>query len=190
MVRHILLIILGCGMFAAGTPAAAQSVAAQQVCADIMAQYGIAPEGCDPEQDARREAVAAANAPAPVPAAQEMTADLESSNVFFPAGGDGLDAAARARLDLLRQVLNTDLMRDACLRLVGHSDASGPASANQALALARAQKVAGFLRAGLNDPSRIEAVVSAGESDPLPSYAAENAKNRRVTIWARTCPEP
>ena len=36
-------------------PAQAQSAAAAQVCADILAQYGIAPEGCDPQDDFQKQ---------------------------------------------------------------------------------------------------------------------------------------
>lgn len=180
-----------------GRTVSAQSAAAAQVCAEIMADYGIAPEGCDPEADARRAATepqktsARATAKAdPAGSLAKLEPEMIDSNIFFAAGGAKLDATAIERLDLLAAVLAPDVVGRACLQLVGHSDSSGPAEPNRAISLKRANAVANYLRPLLDDPSRIEAVVAVGEDEPLPGIAADDPINRRVTILARDCPEP
>lgn len=192
--RHYIFIVMVLALGPSGVSAASPSGAAQQVCADIMAQYGIAPEGCDPDQDARVEAVTpdpvAVSAPVTTATAVGLSGDMLENHIFFPAGGDGLDPDARAQLDLLTEVLLTNLMSDACLRLTGHSDTSGPADLNHKIALKRAEAVAAYLGPGLGDPGRIEIIQSAGEDEPIPGFDGEDARNRRVQIDARQCPLP
>lgn len=193
IVSATLLLVL-----AASIVRAAQPAAVADVCAEIMSQYGIAPDGCDPETDARRESVEvrepATGADGRAVPAYYTNPALEGieldSNIFFSGGGSALDARARARLDLLAEVLELPRVSGVCLKLVGHSDASGPASANEKISLKRAQVVADYLRQRLARPDRIEEIVAAGESDPLPRIDAEDPWNRRVTIWARPCPKP
>lgn len=201
-----LVLALGLGALHAVRPdaASAQSAAAAQVCADIMAQYGIAPEGCDPDQDARSAVNEAGRgetgrgetgrAPASGGAGAQQRPEIDpmqlDSNIFFPGGGDTLDPAARARLDLLAQVMATRVMRSACLRLVGHSDVSGPAALNEEIARKRALAVAAYLRPALPQPRQLEEILSEGERAPLAGIAPEDARNRRVTIYARVCPDP
>lgn len=174
----------------------AQSAAAAQVCAEIMAEYGIAPEGCDPEADAKRAAVEQPKQTAPRQTAASnntmsaLTPEMRDSTIFFTLGGSNLDAVAQQRLDLLADVLATDIAGMACLQLVGHSDTSGPAEPNRRIALARANAVAGYLRPKMDDPTRIEAVVTVGEDEPLPGVSGDDPVNRRVTIYARDCPAP
>ena len=171
---------------------ASPSGAAAQVCADIVAQYGIAPEGCDPEQDARTAAVETPQAGDVMPEqkAGSIPGVVLDSNIFFTNGGDKLDANAQERLSLLAKILSTELMADACLRLVGHSDTSGPSTLNHKLALRRAESVANYLRPAINHPDRIEEVASEGEDSPLAGIDGEDSRNRRVTIYARPCPQP
>lgn len=174
-------------------PVTARGDAAMQVCADILAQYGIAPEGCDPEVDSRREAAEEpvqppSTTPSRLPLQDQQV--LNENNVFFQKGGDSLDAEALRKLDLLGQVLNTNLLRTACIRLVGHSDASGPATLNREMGYKRAQAVAQYLRPRLTDADRISDILSDGEDSLLPSVQPENAINRRVTIYARRCQQP
>ena len=195
---RILTILLAACLVPGNAPkaTAAASAAAAQVCADIMAQYGIAPEGCDPEQDAAREAAtekktptSVVNASTTVTSPSAIDPDQADSNVFFSKGGSELDAQARERLSLLAEVLETFPSGQACIRLVGHSDISGPEDLNTKVAQRRADAVATYLRQFLPQPSIIESVESAGESQPLSGIAPTDAWNRRVTIWARTCPQ-
>ncbi|WP_353309110.1 OmpA family protein [Shimia sp. NS0008-38b] len=121
------------------------------------------------------------------PSKGPVSAEVEESHIFFTRGGTSLDEGARAQLTALVAVLNTDLMRTACLRLIGHSDSSGGRATNDALALKRATTVGDVLRAGLDDPSRVREVISAGESQPLPDLPSVSPQNRRVEIRAKTC---
>ncbi len=175
------------------TVAQAQSSAAMQVCADILAQYGIAPEGCDPQDDVYKkpkdEAVVKVASVAPALLSQTQQ-ELNENNIFFRKGGDKLDAQAIQKLDTLGQILNTSVLNSACLRLVGHSDASGPANLNAEMGLKRAKVVAQYLRPILADTSRIQEVMSDGETNTIQGIEPENALNRRVTIYARKCPTP
>ena len=75
-------------------------------------------------------------------------------------------------------------------RLIGHSDASGPASLNTEMGMKRANVVATYLRERISDASRIQEVASDGEDNLIPGLAPENALHRRVTIYARACPTP
>ena len=85
-------------------------------------------------------------------------------------------------------MLNTQIMGQACIKLVGHSDTSGSAARNFTLAQQRAEIVAQLLREGIERPERIQDVTSAGETRPLPAYHGANPLNRRVEILAKTCP--
>ncbi|MDB4558973.1 OmpA family protein, partial [Amylibacter sp.] len=116
--------------------------------------------------------------------------ELNENNIFFRNGGDKLDAQAIQKLDTLGQILNTDILNSACLRLVGHSDASGPANLNAEMGLKRANVVAQYLRPKLADDLRIQEVMSDGETNTIQGIEPENALNRRVTIYARKCPIP
>ncbi len=173
--------------------AQAQSSAAMQVCADILAQYGIAPEGCDPQDDIY---VKPAKEAEPTPVAQTSSnlsvsqQELNENNVFFRKGGDRLDDQALEKLNTLGRILNTSVLNTACLRLVGHSDASGPSNLNKEMGMKRANVVAQYLRQRIQDGSRIQEVLSDGEDNLVTGLAPENALHRRVTIFARSCATP
>lgn len=174
-------------------PSVSQSAAAMEVCADILAQYGIAPEGCDPQEDTK-----VAKEPEPVSSVQsELVAltgaeqqRLKENNIFFRVGGDKLDAQAVQKLQTLVRVLNTQLLSDTCLRLVGHSDSSGPANLNKEMGLKRANVVAAYLRPRLSDSRRIMEIRSDGEENLIPLQKPDSALHRRVTVYARRCPSP
>lgn len=109
------------------------------------------------------------------------------NHVFFPSGGSTLDTNATAKLQSLSEILKGDVMAGACIQLIGHSDSSGGATANQRLGQLRADKVAEYLGALLNDATRIDEHVSYGESRPLPGRASTDRWQRRVEIRARNC---
>lgn len=70
------------------------------------------------------------------------------------------------------------------LEIQGHTDNSGPAEANQRLALARAEAVRDYLHDGCGLPLHRMSVISYGERKPLADNKtrAGRAKNRRVQI--------
>ncbi|WP_372887040.1 OmpA family protein [Shimia sp.] len=166
--------LIALGGLSATPPGAAMS--SQELCEKVYEQYGIRGADCE-----------GAEAAAPAAAAPEISAEMRESHVFFSAGGAGLDPRAEAQLAVLVAVLETAPMRNACLKLVGHSDSSGSAGRNHEIALARAGAVAERLRRGLEDGSRVRAVASEGEARPLPGFDGADPANRRVEILARPC---
>ncbi|MBO9475422.1 OmpA family protein [Shimia sp. R10_1] len=119
--------------------------------------------------------------------ASPLDPEIRESHIFFKAGGTRLDDAAQLKIAKLIAVLDTSVLKSACIQLIGHSDTSGDRSANRALALSRAETIAAVLRDGLQDAERIESVVSSGETQPLPQINGSNPLNRRVEIRARSC---
>lgn len=195
MVRYFFIpkLVLFAFVMLVGTHGAnGQSTAAMQVCADILAQYGIAPEGCDPQDEvyskSKKENTPQTQETVETTSLSQM--ELDENNVFFRQGGDKLDQTARAKLDTLSTLLNTSYLNTACLRLVGHSDASGPSNLNIEMGLKRANVVAQYLRPKLNDATRIQEILSDGEDNLIPGIDAANALHRRVTFYARQCPQP
>ena len=171
----------------------AQSSAAMQVYADILAQYGVAPEGCYPQDDVYKKPTQKAESEPAVKASSNLSKSqlkLNENNVFFRTRGDRLDTQAVQKLDTLGQILNTSVLNTTCIRLVGHSDASGPANLNTEMGMKRANVVAQYLRQRIQDGSRIQEVKSDGEDSLIPGLAPENALHRRMTIYARACAAP
>jgi outer membrane protein OmpA-like peptidoglycan-associated protein len=145
------------------------------MCADLQQKYGVRSLACE---DGGQPADARLRA---------LNAQTLESHIFFVQGGSRLNRESKAQLEVLAKVLHTPPMSQACLQLVGHSDAAGGENANMRLAQRRADAVAGFLRAHLDNPNRIRAVLSEGEQRPLDGQPAMAAVNRRVEILARTC---
>lgn len=75
---------------------------------------------------------------------------------------------------------------DAEIRVIGHTDRSGPADANLRLGLKRAEAVRAALSGGPVDPAAIH-VTSHGEAEPLvaTSDGVFEARNRRVEVLIR-----
>jgi outer membrane protein OmpA-like peptidoglycan-associated protein len=92
-----------------------------------------------------------------------------------------------AQISVLADVLQSPLMQGACLRLVGHSDSSGPAAQNREIALERAQAVATELRRRLEAPERVREVATEGEDQPMPGFQPTSRYNRRVALFAKSC---
>lgn len=139
-------------------------------------------EGCSGPNDLR---------PNSCPTTADMAALPEhmlQDHIFFVRGGKKLDPFAKHRLDMLASALRAPLFENTCLRFIGHSDIGGDADANLALSLVRAEVVHEYLEAQLGPSMPKSWVEGHGETDPLPSLDASDALNRRVTLWARDCP--
>lgn len=117
----------------------------------------------------------------------QVSHEAKESHVFFPNGGTQLDADATSQLNLLAQVLQTEVFSNACLKLVGHSDSSGGAAVNETIAMQRAKITAAYLKARMDAPERIVAVVSMGEKQLLETLPDESPWQRRVAFYARDC---
>ena len=136
---------------------------------------GAAPVVAIPEEQVRREFAAALEAQPQRP---------ERFTLFFEDGSVNLTRASAAEWPQVVQRLRARQALD--LTVAGHTDTSGPARLNEALALRRAQTIAQRLRAsGLQDTEI--AIEGFGErllEVPTPDGTRE-ARNRRVVISAR-----
>ncbi len=162
----------------AGLSGAAQALTAEE-CREVSERYGVRAIGCDAPADTA--------AAAPEPSAPAVSWEsLRESHVFF-ASGTSLDSGEAQRLALLVRVLETSVLADACLRLVGYSDSSGPADANLELSRKRAEMIAQYLGANMSDGSRVTEVIGMGEANLLAGFAPDAREHRRVAIYAKRC---
>ena len=101
--------------------------------------------------------------------------------VFFDWGESEISRDAAATLDAFAAANG-----DAPILVTGHSDRSGPASANQRSSLERARMVADYL-AGKGIPRSAMTVTGAGEEQPLIATedGVREVQNRRVEIRRR-----
>jgi outer membrane protein OmpA-like peptidoglycan-associated protein len=167
----------------------AYSLAAEQARAEAEQSRQLAESQSHAAAMARREAKLAEAAASAMRArmdsltarrgAQGMQMTLE--DVAFASGQASLRPDARAHLGKLLQFVQAK--PDKRIHIVGHTDSSGSAAANQALSLQRAQSVRAALVAAGVEASRIE-VAGAGAADPVASNttAAGRARNRRVVV--------
>ncbi|WP_161635617.1 OmpA family protein [Actibacterium mucosum] len=177
---HVLRIALALFCFGLAGPVTAQSLSEEE-CADIRTRFNIVAPGCIIGETQQVQ-------PSPAPSQKETVAQVDrENNVFFPRGGSALDTDAKAQLDMLARVLNTSPMAQACLKLVGHSDASGSDKINIDLSLERAVAVANYLGTAIGTPTRIRDIDAVGEADLLLTARPSDPMNRRVEIFARTC---
>lgn len=102
----------------------------------------------------------------------------------FASGGFALQPALRRVLDVLASSLAD--APAARIAVVGHSDASGAAPANDTLSLDRAQSVRDYLVGRGASAQRIE-VAGRGAREPVADNAgsAGRARNRRVEVLVR-----
>lgn len=107
---------------------------------------------------------------------------VRQTQVGFPGGGIDLDAAARARLDVILDYLQADPTVNH-IELNGHSDNSGNRLTNRDTSRRRALAVADYFKAH-GVPEEQITVRFHGERYPLAknNSAANRARNRRVNI--------
>ncbi len=166
--------VFAMGIWALSRESHAQEMQDAELCEAVFREYGVRSEVC--------------NAPQPKPQPdRELTAQDRESHIFFLSGGSRLSPQMERQVVLLAGVLNTAPMKDACLRLTGHSDASGGRDANRRLSEQRAEVVAAALRLRLDRGDRVEEVRGVGEETPLEGWPSTARENRRVSIEARHC---
>jgi outer membrane protein OmpA-like peptidoglycan-associated protein len=100
------------------------------------------------------------------------------NTVGFAFNSDQLDGAAMAALD--RQADWIRQFPEIRFRVYGHTDLVGSNSYNKSLGLRRAQSVVSYLSTRGISRSRLEAVVSYGETQPLVYTPGPEARNRRT----------
>ena len=107
---------------------------------------------------------------------------VKQSQIGFPGEGIELDAAARAKLQVMLEYMKADPTVNH-IELDGHSDNSGNRLTNRELSRRRALAVVDFFKANGIQESQIT-VRFHGERYPLVpnTNAANRAKNRRVNV--------
>lgn len=134
------------------------------------------------EADLTAAVMAEASGDAPLPPKREeagRTVYTLAGNAFA-SGKAGLTATARASLRSLGALLAA---RQGDIRITGHSDSQGKASANLALSQQRAEAVQQALAEGGVASSRMQAL-GRGQEEPVADNATNDgrAQNRRVEI--------
>lgn len=108
---------------------------------------------------------------------RKFGADVQNT-VNFEFNSAVLDEAARTALmqqaDWIRQ------FPEVRFRVYGHTDLVGSDAYNKSLGLKRAQAVVAFLSTQGISRSRLEAVASFGETQPLVAIETEDRRNRRT----------
>ncbi|MEY8842705.1 OmpA family protein, partial [Cribrihabitans sp. XS_ASV171] len=100
------------------------------------------------------------------------------SQINFAFNSAQLDATAQ---QILTQQANwIRQFPEVRFRVYGHTDLVGPQSYNRALGQRRAQAVVNFFAARGIDRSRLEALVSFGETQPLVHTSERERRNRRT----------
>ncbi|MDX5350435.1 MAG: phosphate ABC transporter substrate-binding/OmpA family protein [Paracoccaceae bacterium] len=114
-------------------------------------------------------------------------ADRLSLTFRFEDGSSTLDATSRDNLADLAQLIASGRFRNERMVLAGFSDGSGAASANLALSIERAERVAQELAALAPDlpPEALPAIDGFGEALPMAcdETAIGRQLNRRVELW-------
>lgn len=100
------------------------------------------------------------------------------STITFAFNSAQLDAEARAVLD--RQANWIRQFPEVRFRVYGHTDAVGSASYNYALGRRRANTVVSYFAARGISRSRLEALVSYGETRPVVATPGRERQNRRT----------
>ncbi len=100
------------------------------------------------------------------------------STVTFAFDSSALDAQARAALD--RQAHWIRQYPEVRFRVYGHTDLVGSAAYNQALGLRRANAVVNYLVSRGISRSRLEAMVSYGQTRPVIQTPLPEERNRRT----------
>jgi len=109
----------------------------------------------------------------------------------FDAGSTEISPAARRAIERLGQALADQ--PSAHLRIIGHTDDSGPADYNATLSLQRAKVVAALLTAQGVPAERIESE-GRGEDEPMTAQSIDGIPpylmNRRIEVFIRDTSQP
>jgi outer membrane protein OmpA-like peptidoglycan-associated protein len=107
---------------------------------------------------------------------------INIGEILFKFDSDELTALASRDLDNIVGVLED--FPDRSIRVIGHTDSTGPEDYNQSLSLRRAKRTASELRRRIPDLGGRITFVGMGESRPLADNETEEGrrKNRRVEI--------
>lgn len=107
----------------------------------------------------------------------KFATDVQNT-VTFAFGSSALTAQAQQVLQ--QQASWMSQFPELRFRVYGHTDLVGGSRANQALGLRRAQAVVRYLVAQGISADRVDAVISAGETQPLVATQSPEQRNRRT----------
>lgn len=99
----------------------------------------------------------------------------------FKVGSAELPALLKKQLDVFADVLRTKKNAERQVRIVGHADASGTPTANQALSVKRAEAVRDYL-VGKGTDAALLVTEGVGASEPKNPGRPKADENRRVEI--------
>jgi outer membrane protein OmpA-like peptidoglycan-associated protein len=124
--------------------------------------------------------------PTPAAMSMPMQSSPRSANldIDFQPGSATLTPSATAELNQLGKALTSSELASYNFKIVGHTDTTGDAAANQTLSDQRAQAVKTYLESKFNVPDARLQAQGVGEADLLiktPPQTPE-LKNRRVQI--------
>lgn len=121
-------------------------------------------------------------------APQAIRLDLPS-NDSFASGSADVQPATQRTLDEIAKQLNSPLLRDWQLLVVGHADDRGSASDNEVMSLARAANVQRYLVGQGVDAARLRSE-GRGEREPLATNDRRYGRelNRRVELFLHRGP--
>lgn len=108
---------------------------------------------------------------------RRFASEIEST-VNFAFGSAALDGAARSTLT--QQASWIKQFPEVRFKVFGHTDLVGSNASNRRLGLRRAQAVVSFLASQGISRSRLEAVVSFGEEQPVVATQSQERRNRRT----------
>lgn len=91
----------------------------------------------------------------------------------------------KVHLTRLAEVLASDVMKNSCVKIIGHTDTVGQATYNVGLSERRANVVSSFLTKKLGTGQSRVFSEGKGEQTPLPDLPGGHPKNRRVEILSR-----
>jgi OmpA-OmpF porin, OOP family len=112
--------------------------------------------------------------------AREPAPEAFGFNINFAFDSAEIQPESRPYLDKVGEMMRLDRSVGKALRIVGHTDATGPEDYNQELSERRAEAVRAYLQRGYGvAPERLQ-VVGMGKRQPLDPANPTDGVNRRV----------
>ncbi len=106
--------------------------------------------------------------------------------IHFAFDSDTLEKSYRDHLDRLAIVLNSESMKENCVKITGHTDTVGNLTYNLDLSRRRAKSVYNYLGSLKQVDKNRFTVEALGESQPLPDKSGASPYNRRVEFSSKT----
>lgn len=107
--------------------------------------------------------------------------------IHFENASSALTKQSQQNLALLINILQSTPMQNACLKLVGHSNAIGNPQNNMALSFERAVIVKRHIAHQYPQIINRIAIAAHGDKYPIRNISPKAPENRRVEIYARDC---